>query len=463
MLSGKSPLFACVLSAACLSFAACSPVGSPIEEETDGDERSESIIGGTVTQGSPSVVLVKTEYGNTGSWCTGTVIAKRLVLTAAHCVEDAGPNHKIRVMFGYDQSKAKAADHVQVSKWHIDPKYMITNNIAAGHDAAVLILASDALAPAIPINRKPLTKSMVGSPVHVVGFGNNNGSAGTGAGIKREIFTTLHSLQQGVMNVGKSGQTTCQGDSGGPAFMKFDGVDVVAGITSYGEFGCVSYGSSTRVDLAADWIDPFIAANGGAPDTGGGDGGGQGGGNSGGAGGGNNGGAGGGTGGAGGGQGGGDPGPCVPACGNKECGPDGCGGICGVCGPEETCSAAGMCLAPPSPGGCGESEPNDAASKANPVCAAGTMTGTISWVADHDWYTFKVGAGQTYDLQLITPQYYVMTLYKVVNGGLYKITSAFDQILKTTPDGGTYYLELWGGNGAYSQSIPYDVSVKITD
>lgn len=34
---------------------------------------------------------------------------------------------------------------------------------------------------------------------------------------------------------------------------------------------------------------------------------------------------------------------CVPQCGNKECGSDGCGGICGVCGPGTACSAEFTC------------------------------------------------------------------------------------------------------------------------
>lgn len=441
---------ASVLVLASLSLGACSAAGSSGEDgEAEGENRTEGIIGGQTTTGSPSVVLVKSEYGNYGSWCTGTVIAKRLVLTAAHCVEDAKPGStKMRVMFGYDASKGAAADHVQVTEWHMDPQYMITNNIAAGHDAAVLVLASDALAPAIPINHKALTKSMVGSPVHVVGFGNNNGQAGTGSGLKREIYTTLHSLEQGVMNVGKAGQTTCQGDSGGPAFMKIDGVDVVAGITSYGEFGCVSYGSSTRVDLAAAWIDPFIAKHGGAPDVPGGDDGGEGGDD---------------PGGDDGGDPGGDEPGCTPSCDGKVCGDDGCGGVCGACGEKETCSEDGQCVAPPSPGGCGESEPNDDLGEANAVCAGGTMTGTIDWVADHDWLTFQVGAGQTYDLKLSTSHLYVMTLYKVVQGGLHEITSSFDHIEKTTPDGGTYYLELWGANGDYSPDSEYAVSVAISN
>lgn len=36
---------------------------------------------------------------------------------------------------------------------------------------------------------------------------------------------------------------------------------------------------------------------------------------------------------------------CVPACGKKQCGPDGCGGSCGSCGAGAVCSAEGVCQA----------------------------------------------------------------------------------------------------------------------
>ncbi len=444
-------LSAFALVTACLSLGACSALGTS-GGAGEGDGKTEGIIGGTVDQGDPSVVLMKAEQGGSGWWCTGTVIAKRLVLTAAHCVEDATPGTKIRVMFGYDESKGKPADYVQVKEWHHDPQYMATNNIAAGHDAAVLILASDSPAPVQLINRKPMTKAMVGQPVHVVGFGNNNGQAGTGSGLKREIHTTVAGLEQGVVNIGKPGQTTCQGDSGGPSFMKIDGADVIVGITSYGEYGCVSYGSSTRVDLSAAWIDPYIEANGGAPVGPDGPDGGAGGGD-------------GGTGGTGGAapDGGSDPGTCTPACDGKQCGDDGCGSVCGTCGAGETCSDKGACVAPPSPGGCDESEPNDDSDSANAVCAGGTMKGTIEWVADHDEYTFEVAAGGTYDLKLSTPHEYVMTLYKIVGGGLYEIESSFDHIHHTTPNGGTYFVEVWGGNGDYSPSDAYELTFAISN
>jgi hypothetical protein len=89
------------------------------------------------------------------------------------------------------------------------------------------------------------------------------------------------------------------------------------------------------------------------------------------------------------------------------------------------------------------------------------MKGTIDWIADHDLFTFKVGAGQTYALGLTTSHEYVMTLYKVVQGELYEIESSFDSISHTTPDGGTYYVEMWGGNGDFSESDAYELSVDV--
>lgn len=38
---------------------------------------------------------------------------------------------------------------------------------------------------------------------------------------------------------------------------------------------------------------------------------------------------------------------CINTCGDRKCGPDGCGGICGECGPQQTCNAnAGLCENP---------------------------------------------------------------------------------------------------------------------
>jgi hypothetical protein len=37
---------------------------------------------------------------------------------------------------------------------------------------------------------------------------------------------------------------------------------------------------------------------------------------------------------------------CVPSCGSRKCGDDGCNGICGACGASQLCDATGACVAP---------------------------------------------------------------------------------------------------------------------
>ncbi|AKF09896.1 Tryptophan synthase alpha chain [Sandaracinus amylolyticus] len=73
---------------------------------------------------------------------------------------------------------------------------------------------------------------------------------------------------------------------------------------------------------------------------------------------------------------------CVPSCGARECGTDGCGGTCGRCGPREACSSAGTCECDDGASACGgacvdtRSSPDhcggcDVACEADEVCAAG--------------------------------------------------------------------------------------------
>jgi len=37
---------------------------------------------------------------------------------------------------------------------------------------------------------------------------------------------------------------------------------------------------------------------------------------------------------------------CIPVCGEKVCGPDGCGDVCGICAPTWECDATGHCILP---------------------------------------------------------------------------------------------------------------------
>jgi MYXO-CTERM domain-containing protein len=130
------------------------------------------------------------------------------------------------------------------------------------HDLGVVEMAEATTVTPIVRNTTPLTAGMAGQDVRVAGFGlsvdNENSNE---AGVKLTGLTTLDSLESDYMLVtAKDGQSGCYGDSGGPNFMTLGGVEVLAGITSFGtEDSCLAgYGGNTDVQKYNDWIDDFV-------------------------------------------------------------------------------------------------------------------------------------------------------------------------------------------------------------
>jgi V8-like Glu-specific endopeptidase len=390
-------------------------------------ESDAPIIGGSTDTADPAVVML---YANSGSICTATVISPTVLLTAAHCVSpQTVGSTTFQAYFGAD-ANAGGGTWAKVSATHYDSGFDV-NDLNGGHDVAVAILASPTSVAPKPVNRSSSITGMLGQSVRLVGYGLNNASAQAGAGTKRQVTTTLNQVTSQLLQIGNSQKETCNGDSGGPAFMNFGGVETLVGVTSFGQVGCTGGGWDTRIDVYASFIDPFVKGA-SAP-------------------------------------------VCTPSCSGKTCGDDGCGGSCGTCGGGSTCSA-GQCAANPPPSlstcdsnGGWESEANNSASSADTLCGDGHIDGAISIAGDADWYTWKVGANHDYYVTLsYLPQDYNMTLYKVVNGALSTIATAADnhdqadqQIARHTADGGTYYLKVFGVNGAWDDQYGYRVTVEV--
>jgi len=178
---------------------------------------------------------------NLATWiCSASLIAPRVVLTAAHCFE--GGNYdktgwSFVAFVGIDTKFPRAGDRrIPVRSFELD----------AAHDVALALLDQDAGLPALSWNAEPLAAG--GLSVRFVGFG---GKADAPTKYVR------HASDFAVETVGEgeiSGRGVtlgpCHGDSGGPLLM--DGRVVAVGHTA--DEGCSGAASYGRVDVAADFI-----------------------------------------------------------------------------------------------------------------------------------------------------------------------------------------------------------------
>jgi len=245
--------------ASALAFlAACAAQTAP-----DPGLEADAIVGGAVANGDPAVFQLKTVTptpgGATTGSCTATLVTPTVLLTAAHCIDGATSQSVAWVnnitIAGSTPSLASGWRRVRTMAKHPLYPRPFANH---GYDCAVLVL-EDAVAGVEPktYRRTPLTGS-VGRAARIVGYGNTNGSTHTGGGTKRELATKIKEVRDGVLAIGKRGAVSCQGDSGGPAFVVEGGVEVIAGVSSYGDIGCVETGSYARTELCAEFFDRYV-------------------------------------------------------------------------------------------------------------------------------------------------------------------------------------------------------------
>jgi uncharacterized protein (TIGR03382 family) len=259
---------------ACL--AACGPTPTP-------GEPALSLLGQPIINGEPdsnpahqAVVSLSLELAEGAAMCSGTLIAPRVVLTAAHCVADAT---RVDVRFG---SSAYVGTQIAASEWLAHPNY---DSRRLSNDIALVRLSEPPPEGVVPIPYLPsalaLTDVDLGTELEFVGFGEDEaGIAGTKLTVRNQLdwlcdsdracyfewqglqvwaakYTLCHDMVPGG---------TCSGDSGGPAFLERDSQEYVVGVTSYGgDEDCTTYGCSTKVDRFQGFIEDFLGLPDGSP------------------------------------------------------------------------------------------------------------------------------------------------------------------------------------------------------
>jgi hypothetical protein len=227
---------------------------------------------GAITYGEPDgnrhpnvgALLAPQAYSD-GTWaaCSGTLIAPRVFLTAAHC--DLGVT-RVAVTFDSEYDADTGAEHW--GTWHADPAY--TQAQSDPHDLAVVVL--DRAVKGITPARLPKAGSLAALRVETtftsVGYGAQSVTIDHGptfhyADVRYTAVGSLNAVTPAWLRISMNPATgdggTCYGDSGGPNFLGDSAV--VAATTITGDSMCRATNVVYRLDTpsARGFLGQFVA------------------------------------------------------------------------------------------------------------------------------------------------------------------------------------------------------------
>jgi secreted trypsin-like serine protease len=193
------------------------------------------IINGTPVSTENSA-FVKVEVGS--GLCSGTVIGRRGILTAAHCFSDRPSAADVDVVIDDRRYRAKS--------YRIHPNFR-SNQL---YDLATIRLQKQIPSSITPISVLS-TVPRKGMSLEMYGYGKDESGD---HGVLKVGFMTVRSVRSRYFRAIQSdtGYNSCNGDSGGPALLKVNGISQgILGVIVRGDRYCRIDGEFSRVDYSS--------------------------------------------------------------------------------------------------------------------------------------------------------------------------------------------------------------------
>jgi V8-like Glu-specific endopeptidase len=192
-------------------------------------------------------LIMRGAAGNEGS-CSGTIVAPRVVLTAAHCLDDG-----VRTVLVW----GGVGEPIEASSFKAHPNYNQSSSVVS-FDAGLVFMNQDLGRPAVPVLLS--RDGQRGETAVVAGWGRDQQSV---SAFLRAGTTTLSDVRSDRLETQFSTMTTgiCAGDSGGPILLSEGGVWSIGGIISATSASTCNTGEHFYAPVRNGAIRSFIVDN----------------------------------------------------------------------------------------------------------------------------------------------------------------------------------------------------------